>query len=91
MEIFEDNDRGYKRWIGRHPNGYVLNTERGRGNKYMRLHRATCRWIKPTDDRQWTNQYIKVCSTDALEIIDWARRERGGEPEWCGTTGCRNT
>ena len=85
MEIFVDDDIGYERWIESHPNGYVLNTGRTGRSRYAKLHRATCRWIKPTDDRQWTHDYIKVCSTGEDELTDWARDKRGGkEPECCG-------
>ena len=89
MKIFKDDDRGYKRRIGLHPNGYVLNTGRTGRSRYVKLHRADCRTIAPTDDKQWTHQWIKVCSTDVDELADWARDKRGGkEPEMCG---CQNT
>ena len=85
MEIFEKNEGGYRDWIESHQDGYVLNTDNGgRGSTDVKLHRATCRWIIPTDDgRQRTVNYIKVCSTDESEVTDWACRNRDKELKKC--------
>lgn len=92
MEIFEDDDDGYRDWIQSHQDGYVLNAERDTLDTYhMRLHRADCHTLVPTHERRWTCQYIKVCSTDVDEIIDWVCRKYGEEPKRCGKTkDCKN-
>ena len=89
MEIFKDNDDEYEKWIGRYPDGYVLNTGRTGRSRYVKLHGASCRTIERKLGKQSTHHYIKVCSTDVDELTDWACDKRGGkEPEMCG---CQNT
>lgn len=86
MEKFIDDDSGYKKWIKSHPDGYVLNAQRGTLNTcLMKLHQATCYTIKPTPDIRRTHHYIKVCSTDMDEIAAWVRAKYSIEPKGCGT------
>lgn len=81
MREFRDADAEYVRWRDTHPQGFVLNCERRPRASYLKLHRATCRWLR------WrgvlTGSYIKVCSDDPAEIVAWARAQTGGTPEPC--------
>ena len=65
----EDAD-GYRNWLGRHPEGFVLNIERDA--HYGKLHKATCLDIAPTDDRRCTYKRDKVCSMDRRELERYA-------------------
>lgn len=73
MQTFEDNEAGYRSWIWSNLSGYVVNAQRGGNPGEPILHRATCDTITPTPDRDWTAQYVKVCSTDRFELETWAR------------------
>lgn len=91
MKEFVDDDNGYEKWIGRYPDGYVLNTGRTGRSRYVKLHGASCGTIERKLGKQWTHHYIKVCSTDVDEIIDWVCRKYGEEPKRCGKTkDCKN-
>jgi len=77
METFEDDDAGYRAWLWSHLDGYVVNAQRGSDPGEPILHRATCDTITPTPDRVWTGEFIKICSSQRLELDAWARsRER---------------
>jgi hypothetical protein len=73
MRTFQDDDAGYRKWLWSHLDGYVVNAQRGSNPGEPILHRATCDTITPTPDREWTKDYIKVCSTDRYELDEWAR------------------
>ena len=83
---FVDDDAGYLSWIRQHGRGFVLNCTRNPSSDYLILHRATCPSItgEPARGRLWTDQYIKVCSTAASAIQDWARRQTGTTARPCG-------
>lgn len=70
MEKFTDDDAGYLRWIADHPEGFVLNIERGERPEYTVLHRATCSSIsRAREDGAYTKRgYKKVVSEDLTEI-----------------------
>ena len=61
MELFQDDDAGYRTWL--HANmgsGFVVNALRGANPGEPILHRAACDTITPTPDKAWTREYIKV-------------------------------
>jgi hypothetical protein len=73
LDIFEDDDGGYRTWLYANiGSGYVVNALRGANPGQPILHRALCETITPTPDRTWTGEYIKVCSTNRLELESWA-------------------
>lgn len=43
MKVFFNNERGFKRWVTAHPDGFVVKCERSRA---YRKHRATCPTFK---------------------------------------------
>lgn len=74
MELFQDDDAGYRTWLyANMGGGYVVNALRGTNPGEPILHRAACETITPTPDKTWTGEYIKVCSTDRFELESWAR------------------
>lgn len=85
VQTFKDDDLGYQRWLGMHPDLYVLNAERTPRPPYLVLHRATCRSISgtPTRGAQWTADYIKVCGPRA-DLEAFARHDVGGTARACG-------
>lgn len=75
VSLGKDNDRGFVAWRDSHPHGYVLNCARKPAPNYLVLHRTSCWTIRNLRPgyRNWTKDYIKVCSTDVDEIHQWAR------------------
>ncbi len=76
IQIFQDDDAGYREWLWSHLSGYIVNAQRGSNPGEPILHKATCDTITPTPDREWTKDYIKVCSTDRYELDAWARSHK---------------
>jgi hypothetical protein len=86
MKQFVDDETGYRTWISRHPDGYVVNAARLPRPSYLVLHRATCRTINGTPARGefWTRDFRKTCSTQRSELENWARHVVGGKLSPCG-------
>lgn len=62
-----------------------MNCERSLNPNYLMLHRATCKTISgtPARGKEWTKDYIKVCSTDAEPLETWAENKVGGQLKPC--------
>lgn len=89
MEKFTDDDAGYLRWIANHPDGFVLNIERGERPEYTVLHRATCSAIsRVREDGAYTERgYKKVVANNLNEIRAYAKsmgRADGTFSKLCG-------
>ncbi len=90
--IFENDERGYFRWLARHSNGYVLNTTRGHSAQMMVLHRAVCASIKVYRGSARPGGFteretIKVCAAEIESLAAWAQehgREDGNFSGECG-------
>ena len=67
-------------WLSATPHGFVLNTHKILGSSYVRFHRATCRHISRKEiahaDAYTTSTYIKVCSGNLSDLIEWASTNR---------------
>lgn len=88
---FIDDDTGYRRWLARHHDGYVINTYHSVSPRYMVLHRATCLSISvfsPETAGGFTErQYSKACGDTIEELRAWARAN--GRPDGTFTsTAC---
>ena len=81
---FQDDDQGYLKWVADHPEGYVLNIQRGLNPSDARLHRATCHTITRVGGGPWTGQYIKVCSAMLGALEDWAQAKIQTDIPGCG-------
>jgi len=70
MKCFRDDDEGYLQWVKTNQNGFVVNTTRQPDPNYLIFHRATCHTITgtPTHGSKWTEDYIKICSLDRMEL-----------------------
>lgn len=77
MLTFDNNEAGYLRWVHTNPSGFVINAEKRPGrmpNPYM-LHRASCIFITtPNITNYTTTGYVKICSLDRQELVDWGTR-----------------
>jgi len=84
MERFVDDDAGYRDWLARHPDGFVINTGRTPTAAYLMLHRAACGSISGTPARgsTFTGDYAKVCG--GREELEGFGRQLGGEAKPCG-------
>ena len=82
---FQDDDDGYRRWLGEHPRGFVVNCERRPRAGNVKLHRATCSFISrtPPNGRIWTGPYIKVCAIEVHTLADWGNQTVGTSPAPC--------
>jgi hypothetical protein len=73
MEIFRNDDCGYRHWLYSNPGGYVVNAVAGAQPGEPVLHRALCDTISPIPDKKWTGEYLKACSTERFELEQWVR------------------
>lgn len=89
MQKFTDDDEGYLRWIGAHPDGFVVNIERGERPGYAVLHRASCSSIsRDRENGAYTERsYKKVVSDDLNALRAYAKsigRTDGSFSKTCG-------
>ena len=80
VTVFEATDDDYLGWMNRHPEGYVLNTNRY-GSRTAMLHASECRHISTYTSKYAKNAftgatYIKICSDNANDIYRWVRKNR---------------
>jgi hypothetical protein len=87
LELFENDDQGYRDWIRAHPRGFVLHVENLAGRK-MTMHRADCWHISedfpPPTTTTWTAK-PKACSKEVRELREWARSRGVPNAPRCGT------
>ncbi|WP_370678806.1 HNH endonuclease [Comamonas sp. GB3 AK4-5] len=87
FEEFIQREADYLAWVTRHPDGFVLNTERKPRAAYMLLHTATCTTVTQykrdaREDAFTGHGYIKICSTDLNSLLAWMARY--GAPSFSG-------
>jgi hypothetical protein len=84
MRHFVDDDAGYLDWLGRHPDGFVINTVRDPSSSYLMLHRSSCWTISRLQPQAttFTGEYTKICGT--RDELNARARALGGEPNACG-------
>ncbi|HEX5478361.1 MAG TPA: hypothetical protein VFY79_01445 [Dehalococcoidia bacterium] len=85
---FRDDDAGYRQWLNKHPNGFVLNAQRSPNHGYLMLHRSNCGTIsnEPANGELWTKDYIKVCAASRADVSGWLDEQpelRGASPAEC--------
>jgi hypothetical protein len=86
---FRNDDDAYLAWVGAHPEGYVVNIQRGLNPGDARLHRANCSTIsgEPARGKTWTGPYIKLCSISIADLDAWTADRVGVPIRPCGV--CR--
>lgn len=93
VKEFADDDGGYLQWIAANPGGYVLNCGKVPRANYLMLHAAKCHTINPTSGKGtswygntynvWTGAYMKACSSNRADLVDWAQQKTGAKPRPC--------
>ncbi|OBB19693.1 hypothetical protein A5761_00665 [Mycolicibacterium setense] len=82
VEVFQDRDDDYLRWVHGHSAGYVINVGRSlRG--VAKLHHSACRTI--IDRPPFTESYIKICSTTLRDFDEWVLGYPSIDLSPCGT------
>jgi hypothetical protein len=76
------NDATYLRWLDSHPTGYVLNINRNNADD-VKLHRASCGYIRVRDRNLTTGAPEKVGSDSKADLLKEAQRRFGQEPDYC--------
>jgi predicted HNH restriction endonuclease len=81
VQEFSSGDALFFNWMDCNPNGYVLNTKRSGKSSYAYFHKSDCGHISsPIDGNEsnpyTTKDYIKICSTNSRELLDWIRNNR---------------
>ena len=86
VQVFQDDDEGYLRWVAQFRHGYVVNAERSLRPINLVLHRSSCHTINgtPALGVAWTRGYIKICAMSKGDLRDWAKQVAGGELHACG-------
>jgi hypothetical protein len=84
VEIFDQDEKGYVRWLQENPKGYFLNCYRN-SKPAWRLHRVNCYTFAGRTNLT-TGQYFKVCSTDHRKLLAWA--ETRSDPEFGPCKAC---
>jgi len=95
LQVFENDDAAYERWLEQHPHGYVLNSRRNPTSSYLKLHTAMCHHITTLRPgySQWTSgEYMKVCADRREEIAEWTATHvhhvRGSRVPMSSGTAC---
>ena len=89
--VFDSGDGPYLAWLGAHPTGYVLNTDRSYPPEYMVLHRASCPSISvlvpPARSGGFTERdYVEACSDSEADLSAWVRLK--GRPDGSFSKRC---
>ncbi|MBA2715214.1 MAG: hypothetical protein H0U55_16900 [Rubrobacteraceae bacterium] len=66
VEVFDHDEKGFKRWLEEHPDGYVLNCY-----KTGRLHSARCKSYQSAGPRM-TYTRAKACSPSERQLFQYA-------------------
>ena len=74
MQIFNDDEAGYLKWVTDNPDGFVINAPKRPGSFPNMLHKANCKSITTEKQTNYTTtDFMKICSTDRQELINWVR------------------
>lgn len=79
--FYRDQEAAYRTWLAKHPDGWVLNTNRRPSNRYLILHRTSCHTISQYRQHEGTEaftggRYAKACATHPGALLAWIK-ERG--------------
>ena len=94
VQEFVGDDKAYQQWLTAHPNGYVVNTNKGVNQNYMVLHKATCSHVSNFDSRKdgafTQRDFMKACASDIEHLRNWAKAHGRADGSFSGTCGvCR--
>ena len=88
---YRDDDEGYRDWLNKNPDGYVINIQRSHNPTDAHLHDADCWTLIDQLDRDvsLSGSYVKVCCGSLTEVEEWAAKNVGESIQPCGT--CRGS
>jgi hypothetical protein len=69
MLPFSNDETGYLQWVDANPSGFVINVPKQGG--LAMLHKARCPDISTRFKNYTTSDYMKLCSLDRQELVDW--------------------
>ncbi len=77
---FINNEIGYLNWVSSNPDGFVINTSKGKRLDYRILHSADCDYVTTLQGNAkrggfTERNYIKICSGGVEGLRDWTRSE----------------
>lgn len=86
IDLYVDDDDGYRDWLKRNPRGYVINIQRSLNPSDARLHNSDCRDLiaQLRRDVQLAVSYVKVCGENWAELDQWAADNVGEPIQLCG-------
>lgn len=75
VEVFDQDEERYLKWVADHPNGYIVNVDRKlQFSQYPMVHAATHKLISSSAIGSYTTgDYIKICSASLSELEAHAR------------------
>ena len=81
LKTFDNGDDKYINWRSNNMSGFVGNTRRENAGSYYLIHKANCPRISSYGNRYpkggfTERQYIKICSNNINELIEWGRLNR---------------
>ncbi|HWR83044.1 MAG TPA: HNH endonuclease [Candidatus Deferrimicrobium sp.] len=82
------NDAEYLVWIGKNPQGFVLNIRKNNSKTYRKGHTAKCTTITIYKKGQKVGKafcgdgYRKVVSNSRTDLDEWVKNNGGGSIEW---------
>jgi hypothetical protein len=79
---FSDDEQGYREWLSRNPDGFVVNQRWG---TYLRVHRSCCIHIRQPEMKHTNSdaKSTKVCDGDLAILKTWVKARYGREPDPC--------
>ena len=77
---FLSDDKAYIDWVTANPNGFVINTSKGKRLDYRVLHAADCSYVNKlqgsAQEGGFTERnYIKICSLSVDSLREWTKLE----------------
>lgn len=85
VTVFRDDDEAFFDWLDDHPEGYFINSERRPKPTYLVLHHPSCSHFTRNPAKNWTRDYVKVCSPGRGDLEEWATGTVGGSVTLCST------
>lgn len=85
MQIFDNDEEGYIRWVLAHPGGLVVNVDRAQKvPHYPMVHSARHKSISSQKIGNFTTGlFIKICSADLNELDDYSQSKYGRPLNYC--------
>jgi hypothetical protein len=86
---FQNDERGYRRWLRLNRPGYVFNHFGGSNPWENLLHKGDCDHLRRPEDEGRRTKVEKICSPDLRELEAEADRLRRSRAAWKRCEACR--